>query len=59
MSAAYPHRVFLRKAQARQGFARIENMRLGVGNGVDINTRCAGYAGQQLQEIQGAAFGGQ
>ena len=44
VSAAGAHRVLERHAQAGNGFARIQNARVGTGNGLDVALRLCGDA---------------
>src|SRR5690242_16193517 len=56
VAAAATHGVFLRKAQARDGLAGIEDFRAGAADGVDIGARHRGGAGKRLKEIERIAF---
>ena len=52
LATTHCHRVLLRAAQARQGFAGIENARLRTGHGLDKRRRPGGDSGHHLQEVQ-------
>ena len=53
------HRVLLRNAQTGQGFAGVQQPDAGARHLIGIATAAAGRAGQQLQEIERGALGGQ
>ena len=56
-AAAGPDRIFLRDTQTGQGLSRVDHLRAGAGNGVGVNADLAGNTGEQLEKIEGAAFG--
>ena len=59
-AAATAHRVFLRQAQARQGFARVHNLRPVARHGLHGSHKLRGVRGhgtEQLQEIEHGALG--
>ena len=58
-AATGPDCVFLGDAQAGQGLAGIDDLRLGTGDGVGVGADLAGDGGKQLQEVEGAALGGE
>ncbi len=53
------HRIFLRGAQTRQGFARVHDFRPRAVNRIDKAPRCSRCRRQRLQEVQRWALGGQ
>jgi hypothetical protein len=57
-TAAAAHGVFLRGAQARQGFAGVEDDGARTGHGLHVTTGDGGGAGQGLQEIERRALAG-
>lgn len=56
MAAATSDCVLLRQAQAWEGLAGIQQLDLGIGDKVGQIAGAGGHAGQQLQEVQRAAF---
>jgi len=56
VAAATGDRVLLRQAQARQRLAGIQQLDLGIGDKVGQIASAGGHPGQQLQEVQRAAF---
>ena len=57
--AAAQDRIFQRRAQARQRFARIEQLSFGACQQVDIAADFAGHPGERLHEIECGTFAGQ
>ena len=58
LSAAAAHRILVEHAQARRGFAGVENARLGAGNRVHKFARQGSDSAQPLQEVQNHALAG-
>src|SRR5690606_15600499 len=58
-TAAHSDRVFLSSAQSRYGLASIKQYHIGVSHSLRIMTAEGGGAGEGLQEVEGAALGGQ
>ncbi|MOA09783.1 hypothetical protein D3C78_1296370 [compost metagenome] len=59
VATAAGYGVLLRQAQPRQRFAGVEQLDLSLGHEVRQVLRAGRHAGEQLQEVQGAAFAGQ
>ncbi len=59
VAAAAGYGVFLCQTQAGQGFAGVEQLDLRLADEVCQVLRARRHAGQQLQEVQRAAFTGQ
>jgi len=55
-AAAATHGVFLQRAQAGDGLARVEDFALRTGDGIDETARLRGHARQLLEEVQRAAL---
>jgi hypothetical protein len=61
-AAAGAHRVFLRQAQAGQGFARVHNVGAVAGNtlhGITVSGGLGGHGAEQLQKIERGTLGGE